>query len=91
MVGKITKNTALGTDMQIGGYTYLAIKVLNDFVPSIGGMIGLSGMGIISPSSFYEPQVPVGGSMTQFIAPAGIPVGAASVGVGRIRRTGRLM
>ena len=92
LVGKLTKNSILGTDMQIGGYTFLAIKLLNDFFPSVGSMVGLSGMGILSPSSFYVPQVPVGGSMTQFITPAGIPVGApASAGVGRLRRTGRLM
>jgi hypothetical protein len=92
-VSKFARNPALGNDMMVGGFTYLAIKVLNDFVPSIGSMVGFSGMGLLAPSSFYVPQVNVNGSMGQFVLPAGIPVGApaSSAGVGRLRRQGRLM
>ena len=96
LIGKVTRNAALGNDMTIGGFTYLAIKVLNDFVPSLGiGLSGLGGrgMGILTPSNFYVPQVNMPGSMARFVAPAGIPVAAAATGmrgIGSARRVGRV-
>lgn len=96
LVGKISKSPALGNDFMIGGFALLAAKVLNDFFPSIGGYTGISGMGLIGPSSFYVPQVNQNGSMGQFVLPAAVSMGMpqpapASGNLGRLRRTGRVM
>lgn len=98
MIGKFTKSPALGTDMLVGGLAYLGAKILNDFLPSLGGYVGISGMGMIGPSSFYTPQVNAGNSMGQFVAPAAVSqaIGArmpvvANSGVGSMRRRNRLM
>lgn len=96
MVGKFSKSSALGNDMLIGGLAYLTAKVLNDFFPSIGSYTGISGMGLIGPSSFYTPQVNQMGNMGAFQVPNAIrgaiasSMPVASRGVGTMRRTGRL-
>lgn len=97
-VGKILKNPTLGNDMAIGGYTYLALRVAQDYFPSLG--IGLSGMGLIGGSSFYVPQVNQPGSMGNFMLPAAVagaipPAvvagGMKGLGAGTsMRRVGRL-
>ncbi len=97
LVGKFSKSTALGNDMLVGGLAYLTAKILNDIFPSIGGYTGISGMGLIGPSSFYTPQVNQMGNMGAFQVPqavrgyvaGAIPV-AAPRGMGTMRRTGRL-
>jgi hypothetical protein len=98
LVGKFSKSPSLGNDMLVGGLAYLAAKVLNDFFPSIGSYTGISGMGLIGGSSFYNPQVNLNGQMGSFVVPAatmGAIAGYAPVqtskGVGAMRRTGRLM
>lgn len=96
LVGKVSKNASLGNDFSVGGFAYLAAKMLNDFFPSIGGYTGISGMGMIGGSSFYVPQVNMPGSMGSFQVPSAvtgaIPMMApASGSLGRLRRTGRLM
>jgi len=98
MIGKVAKSPGLASDMTIGGFAYLAAKILNDFIPSIGGYTGISGMGLIGGSSFYTPQVNQNGSMGSFVAPSAVTgaIGAATMaasraGVGTLRRTGRLM
>lgn len=95
LVGKVTRNAALGQDMVVGGLAYLALKVIADFVPSIANMIPLSlrgGMGLIAPSSFYVPQVNQPGSMSSFVSPAASMIAApvAMAGMGRGRRVGRM-
>ncbi len=97
LIGKVLKNSKFGRDMTIGGFTALALKLVNDFVPGLGLGFGLSGrgMGIITPSSFYVPQVNQPGSMASFVTPAGIPVAAPSNGMGGMgramaRRVGRM-
>ncbi len=96
LVGKFSKSPALGNDMLIGGLAYLAAKVLNDFFPAIGTYTGISGMGMIGSSSFYNPQVNLNGNMGRFVVPAAT-VGYVNAsmpvakGVGSMRRTGRLM
>jgi len=97
LIGKVLKNSKLGRDMTIGGFTALALRLVNDFVPGLGLGFGLSGrgMGIITPSSFYVPQVNQPGSMASFVTPAGIPVAAPSNGMGTMgramaRRVGRM-
>jgi hypothetical protein len=59
--------------MVVGGLTYLALRLIQDFLPNLGGSLGLSGMGLIAPSSFYVPQVNVRGSMSRFLVPPGVP------------------
>jgi hypothetical protein len=98
LVAKFAKSEALGNDMMVGGLAYLAAKIMNDFFPSIGAYTGISGMGLIGGSSFYNPQVNLNGSMGRFVVPSAVtqyvagamPV-ATSRGVGSMRRTGRLM
>jgi hypothetical protein len=43
-------------------------------------MIGRGGVGLISASNFYVPQVNLPGSMARFVPPAGIPIGTAWIG-----------
>jgi len=98
MVGKLLKNPKLGRDMQIGGYVYLALRIASDYMPSLSLPFGLNGMGIVGPSSFYTPQVPISGSMGQFVLPSAvrgaIPMAAATAGgmrgLGTTRRVGRM-
>lgn len=96
LIGKVAKNETLGNDFMVGGFAYLVAKVLNDFLPSIGSYTGISGMGLIGGSSFYNPQVNLNGNMGKFVVPAAvmgaIPMAApASASLGRLRKTGRLM
>lgn len=90
IVGKVAKNSAVGNDMVVGGITYLVGKIMSDYFPSFN--LGLSGMGMIAPSSFYTPQVPLPGVMGNFVVPSAVPVAAGMHGVGRLsaRRGGRL-
>lgn len=98
LAGKVFKSPTLGHNMMVGGLAYLAAKVLNDFLPSVGGYTGISGMGLIGGGSFYNPQVNQNGSMGSFVLPAAT-MGAiaanmpatATTGVRGLRRTGRLM
>ena len=102
IVGSLLKKPALGKAMATGGYFYLGLKVIADFFPSVGQYLpfGLKGMGIITPSNFFVPQVPVNGSMASFISPAAlpaaIPVAAGMRGINptnmlsATRRTGRM-
>lgn len=85
-VGKVGKSPELGSNITVGGLTLLGLQVLSDFVPGIAAYSGLnvSGMGnLITPSSFYTPQVPMTGTMTQFVVPANVPAMAVSGGKGR--------
>lgn len=109
MIGKVTKNRSLGDSMVTGGLVFLGLKVIGDMFPSIGQYIPFSlrggrGMGIIGGSSFYTPQVPLPGTMSQFVLPSAVPravpvqagmrgLGTVSVNQGSvasIRRTGRV-
>lgn len=104
-IGKILKNPKLGNDMTIGGYVYLALRLMQDFLPAIGNpfsLSGIRGMGMIGPSSFYTPQVNTMNSMGNFVLPsmvgnaiaAGMPVAANGMrglaGSNTQRRTGRM-
>jgi hypothetical protein len=103
LIGKAAKNEQLGNDLMVGGLAYAFALVLNSLFPSIGSYVGISGgrgMGLIGGSSFYVPQVNVPGSMGTFQVPgavSGAIMGAlpaantGNVGMGRLRRTGRLM
>ena len=74
-VRKYAHKEAFGTNLTVGGYTLLGLEVINDLVPGVAGYsaLGLRGLGsLITPSSFYTPQVPIGGSMTSFVTPSAI-------------------
>ncbi len=96
LVGKFSKSSTLGNDMMVGGLAYLTAKILNDFFPAIGSYTGISGMGLIGGSSFYNPQVNMNGSMGTFVLPSAVSgavmaAAPANAGVRGLRRTGRLM
>lgn len=65
-VGKMLRSPGLAQDMTIGGYTYLALKIVNDFLPGIASGLGLRGL---ATSSFWVPQVPRNGSLVGFQSP----------------------
>lgn len=98
VAGKVLRQPQFGHYMMVGGLAYLINKIINDFMPSLGGYTGVSGMGLIGGSSFYVPQVNQAGNMGSFMVPGAVmgalPSPTASgpkVGVGVLRRTGRLM
>ena len=76
--GALTKNRQFGNWMMIGGLLIVALEAVGQFFPTLklpfGLSPGTSGMGLISSSNFYVPQVNLPGSMASFVTPAGIPV-----------------
>lgn len=79
VAGKATKNKNLGHTVMIGGIASTILRVVSEKT-SYGSFIQTSlsgagkggdvGIGIITDSSFFNPQVAQPGSMTQFITPA---------------------
>jgi len=59
-IGKLLKNPSLGKNMTTGGFVYLSLRLAQDFLPSFGLPFRL---GLVGPSSFYTPQVPLNGNM----------------------------
>lgn len=108
VVGKVMKNPRLGNWMTVGGLVMAALELAAQYFPSLALPLsvtgGASGMGLLTSSNFYVPQVNVPGSMATFVAPAALPApvvataGAKMSGLGyatypglrTIRRTGRL-
>lgn len=109
VVGKVMKNPRLGNWMTIGGLVMAALELASQFFPQLalplsitgGTSSGTSGMGLLTSSNFYVPQVNVPGSMATFVAPAAIPApvvvssGSKMAGLGAayprsVRRVGRL-
>ena|ERR1051326_1199683 len=105
LVGKALRKPLFGKYMTWGGLTFLGLKVINDFMPSLSGYIpfGLSGLGLLSPTSgFMLPSVNRMGSMGSFVAPgivtsaiaAAAPRGGGMHGLAPMnpstRRTGRV-
>lgn len=93
----IFRSPSVGENMTAGGLVYLTIKILNDLVPSLGGTLGLRGMGLIAPTQgFAVPLVNQMGSMGTFVRPGFVPapyVPPAHAGLGStqsIRRGGRI-
>ena len=93
----------IGTWVTVGGGIIAALQIVQMIMPSLpmpfslasGG--GTSGMGLITGSNFYTPQVNLPGSMAHFYLPAAvagaIPAPAAGGGLGQyrsMRRVGRL-
>lgn len=97
ILGRMMRSSAMTENLTAGGLVYLTIKILNDFVPSIAGTLGLRGMGLIAPTQgFAVPLVNQGGSMGMFVRPGFVPapyVPAATGALGSlqsIRRGGRV-
>lgn len=76
VTGKVLKNPSFGRWVTIGGLLIVALEVVNQYFPQLGLPFGLtsgtSGMGLISSSNFYVPQVNTPGSMASFVTPAGV-------------------
>jgi hypothetical protein len=74
-VSKFAHKPEFGANLTVGGYTLLGLEVINDLMPSLysNSALGLQGLGnLLTPGSFYVPQVPVGASMSQFVTPLAV-------------------
>lgn len=103
VAGRVLKNKSLGNWMTVGGLVILGLQIMGQFFPGLqlpfGLTSGTSGMGLITSSNFYVPQVNLPGSMATFVPPAALPVvvpstamkglGASAMNQG-LRRVGRL-
>jgi hypothetical protein len=104
VAGRAMRKPQLGNWITVGGLLIVALDVLKQFFPQLQlpfatttGSAGTSGMGLITSSNFFVPQVNVPGSMASFVAPAAIPAAAAvaapaASGLGALRtyrRVGR--
>ena len=105
MVGQMMKDRRLGNMVTLGGLLIVGLQLAGQFIPGLALPFGLtsgtSGMGLLSSSNFYVPQVNLPGSMASFVTPAGIPApvilpatgmrGLGSTMMNRgLRRVGRL-
>ena len=104
--GRMLKNPRFGNFMTLGGLLIVGLELMNQLFPQLQlpfTTAGTSGMGLISSSNFYVPQVNLPGSMASFVTPAGIPApvvipATAMRGLGQapstmnraLRRVGRL-
>ena len=97
-VGKIFKQPLFGKYMTWGGFTFLALKIINDMMPSLSGYLGISGMrgmGLLAPTQgFMLPNVNMFGSMGRFQIPnsiaSKIQAAAMTKGVHGLPRIGRI-
>jgi hypothetical protein len=71
--GRMLKNRSLGNWMTVGGLLIVGLQVANQFFPQLQLPFSTGGMGMLSSSNFYLPQVNLPGSMASFVTPAGIP------------------
>lgn len=98
-VGKFGRNAQLGKNMTVGGFVYLALKVMGDLLPGVSGSIpiGLRGLGVLAPGSRGNPILPTSyapNSMMRVIGPSYASPAPASNGMGlaqlRAARGGRM-
>lgn len=73
VVGRTMGNRQFGNWVTVGGLLIVALEVISQYFPAIQLPFGLSGMGLISSSNFFVPQVNQPGSMASFVRPAAIP------------------
>lgn len=69
LVSRFLGKPALGAAMQLGGYTMVALRILNDYAPGLSSYSALGLRGALAQSSFYTPQVPQPNSFTSFVTP----------------------
>ena len=77
LAGRMTGNRQFGNWVMIGGFLIVALELVNQFFPTLQLPFGLTsggtaGLGLISSSNFYVPQVNMPGSMASFVTPAGV-------------------
>ena len=112
-IGKVMRNPRLGNWMTIGGLVMAALELAGQYFPQLALPLSITGgatpvtttsggMGLLTSSNFFVPQVNVPGSMATFVAPAAIPppvvlpakmsgLGySAYPGLRTVRRTGRM-
>ena len=97
VVGKVLKKPEFGKYMTWGGLTFLGLKIINDFLPSVAGYLpfGVSGLGLLAPTQgFMLPNVNQFGSMGRFQIPnsiaAKIQAAQMTKGVSGLPRVGRI-
>ena len=79
--GRMLKNPRIGNWVTIGGLLIVGLQIVNEYFPQLNlpftlaapTATGTSGMGLITSSNFFVPQVNLPGSMASFVTPAGIP------------------
>lgn len=76
IAGKVFRNPSVQENMLLGGLTFLTVKALQEFAPSVADQLAFSlkGMGYLSPS-ISSALIPSSNSMTSFIA-QGAPAAA---------------
>lgn len=96
-VAKLLKKPAFGKYMTWGGLTYLGLKVMNDFMPSLAAYtgFGVSGLGLTARTDgFFNPQVYQFGSMGRVQLPNSvttmIQASQMKAGVHGLPRIGRI-
>lgn len=75
VVGRFSKNRSLGTFVTVGGLLLVALPLLSQMFPTLSLPFttgGTHGLGLITSSNFYVPQVNMPGSMASFVTPAGV-------------------
>lgn len=101
IAGKVARNSTLGGNMTLGGFVYLALKIVGDMLPGVAGSLplGLRGLGIISPAQRGNPVIPTAFGTNNMMVPVGptyqraLPAPSASgngVGMARAARVGRM-
>lgn len=82
VAGRMMKDKRFGNWMTAGGLLIVGLQIAGQLFPQLAGTLpfglaqpaaGTSGLGLITSSSFYTPQVNLPGSMANFIVPAAIP------------------
>lgn len=97
VVAKAFKKPAFGKYMTWGGLTYLGLKIINDFMPTLGAYtgFGVSGLGLTARTDgFFNPQVYQFGSMGRVQLPNSvatmIQASQMKAGVHGLPRIGRV-
>lgn len=86
LVGRMLGNKEFGESMALGGYTYVALRVINDIVPATFATILPIGLrGITAPMSWYTPQA-LGSKFNTYQLPPAIAGAVGGAGVGRVAR-----
>lgn len=73
LIGRAMKNKSLGNWMTVGGLLIVGLQLMQNFFPGLNLGLTTTGMGLITSSNFFVPQVNNPGSMASFVQPAAIP------------------
>jgi hypothetical protein len=97
VAGRMMKDKRFGNMMTIGGLLIVGLQIAGNVFPQLAGSLpfglattpGTSGMGLITSSNFYVPQVNMPGSMATFVPPAALPSPVALVPANGMRGLGQ--